>query len=101
MTMFEIVRALIGQMDPARGTVEKGYAEMALERGERPDHGRRRGTERIRSCRKIAGLHDSNEDLHRQELVHAREYYFNLWSSPFRFVAFISSDESDGRAGPR
>ena len=62
--------ALLGEADPARGAMEQFCAEMALQRGEDPDHRRQGGVERVRGGGQAALLDDPHKRFHRPEFVH-------------------------------
>ncbi len=60
------------QRDPARRAVEKAHAELRLEVGHEPRHGRHRHPEPRRSPGEAAGLDDASERCDRVKSIHRR-----------------------------
>jgi hypothetical protein len=69
----EIQRAVVGQVNPARGPVEQAHAELAFQRGEGTHDGGQRRCQRFGGAGQTAAFHDAHERRHRfLQLVHAR-----------------------------
>ena len=68
---FEVLAALVGEVDAAGGAVEERRAELALEQRQRPHHRGQGDAEISGRRRQAAPIDDAYEARHGAELVHS------------------------------
>ena len=74
----EILRSVIRQMDAAGRAIQEPHPQIAFESGQCPNHGGQGCVESRRRRGQAALLHDPDEHVHGQELVHRVDYYSTL-----------------------